>query len=157
MSGGAAANKSGQLGERLVAEVLRHFGVGFAPQFRPGICGLLDKDVRIDFHIPRARGFEEGLYIEARWQDSTGSIDQKIPALVANIKSHYDRKTILVIDGAESDKARNYASDCIGGNLIAVVTLAEFVPFCKAMSEGGGERYIAKMFDPSQGRLWGAA
>ena len=156
MSQGAMANKAGQLGESLCGVVLRHYGIANVSQHSPrGIVSVMGKDVRIDYWLTRPRGFEEGLYVEARFQNSPGSVDEKMVSLVMTIKQRYDLKTILVIDGEYSESSRRFATDNIGGNLMAVMTLSKFAVFCKSISEGNGESFIESEFNPNQPTLFG--
>lgn len=154
MSQGSAANKSGKLGESLCGVVMRHYGIGFVPQHRPGFLGLLEERVCIDFYVPRATGFEEGLYVEARWQDSCGSIDKKIPTLVSTINLKYDRPTVLMIDGEATEKARAYALKNLNPRLIAAMTFPQFIVFAKSVSLGSGETFVLREFNPSQMSLF---
>src|SRR5438876_486436 len=52
-----------------------------------------------DFVLYHPQKHPEGLIIEVKWQQSGGTVDEKFPYLVLNIKSKYPYKTIVLLDG----------------------------------------------------------
>lgn len=155
MSHGAAANKSGNTGNASVAVVLQQSGVKFQSEYPTGVTGDFGEEIRVDFYIAHAVGFDSGMFIEVRMQHVSGSAEKKLVALVQNIKRHYGKPTVLIIDGAKADKQRQYAKAEIGGNLRAVFSLGEFSTFARTLSTGGARAFIRQSFDPDQQTLFG--
>ena len=52
-----------------------------------------------DFIIYGADTFPHGLAIESKWQHAQGSVDEKLPYLVLNIREGYRVPAIIVADG----------------------------------------------------------
>jgi hypothetical protein len=81
-----------------------------------------------DFWVRDTRHFPEGLAIEVKWQQSTGSVDEKFPYLVHNIKECYPCPALVIADGGgQRPGALQWLRAQAGGNLLAVFSLAEFV------------------------------
>lgn len=67
------------------------------------------------------------LIIETKWQQSKGSVDEKFPYLVLNIKEQYPYGTIIVLDGdGYKPGAKKWLREQVGGNLRHVFTMMEF-------------------------------
>jgi hypothetical protein len=99
----------------------------FVAQFPIGhsIYGL---PLLTDFWVRGAAGFPEGLAIEVKWQQSTGSVDEKFPYLVLNLKECYPCPAIVVADGGgQRPGALQWLRFQVGGNLLGVYSLAEFL------------------------------
>ena len=97
-NGGAQANSNGQAAENMIAGLLRSKGVVFERQRRIG-RGIYGTMLRADFYLPKAPGLESGLIIESKWQDASGTVDEKLPYLVENIFTCYPCPVLIVIDG----------------------------------------------------------
>lgn len=70
----------------------------FTDQF--GLCkGIYDTDIKCDFILYHPNKHKNCLVIECKWQESGGSVDEKFPYLVHNIKERYPYATIIVLDG----------------------------------------------------------
>lgn len=81
-----------------------------------------------DFWIFGAPLFPNGLAIEVKWQQSTGSVDEKFPYLVHNIKECYPCPAIVIADGGgQRSGALQWLRAQAGDNLLAVFSLAEFL------------------------------
>ncbi len=52
-----------------------------------------------DFIVYHPEKWPMGLWIEAKWQQSGGSVDEKYPYLVANLKKYPAYHSIIVLDG----------------------------------------------------------
>jgi site-specific DNA-adenine methylase len=66
------------------------------------------------------------LVIESKWQQSGGSVDEKFPYLVENIKL-YAYPTILLLDGDGYKKeAEAWIRRQVGGNFLQVLNMKEF-------------------------------
>jgi hypothetical protein len=91
----------------------------------PSIYGL---PLNADFWVRGARNFPEGMAIEVKWQQSTGSVDEKFPYLVYNIKECYPCPALVIADGGgQRPGALQWLRAQAEGNLLAVFSLAEFV------------------------------
>ncbi len=81
-----------------------------------------------DFWVCGAPGLPAGLAIEVKWQQSTGSVDEKFPYLVHNIKECYPCPALVIADGGgQRPGALHWLRGQAGGNLLAVFSLAEFM------------------------------
>lgn len=81
-----------------------------------------------DFWVRGAPGFPEGLALEVKWQQSTGSVDEKFPYLVLNIQQCYPCPAIVIADGGgQRPGALQWLRGQTTSNLIAVHSLAEFL------------------------------
>lgn len=61
--------------------------------------GIYQTDLYVDFYIINSIVIPSGLIIECKWQESSGSVDEKFPYLNLNIKNCYPEPTILVVGG----------------------------------------------------------
>ena len=81
-----------------------------------------------DFWIYGAPDFPDGLALEVKWQQSTGSVDEKFPYLVLNIQHCYPCPALIIADGGgQRPGALHWLRDQAENNLVAVYTLAEFL------------------------------
>jgi len=96
---------------------------------------IYDTDLSCDFIIYHPGKHKEFLIIDARWQQSTGSTDEKYPYWVLNIKENYPYRTIIILDGGGYRKgAVNWLKSQIDNKLIHILTMSEFQ---KWINEGG--------------------
>ncbi len=80
-----------------------------------------------DFYIYHPTLWPEGLLIESKWQQTAGSVDEKYPFLVLNIKQKYPTKTIILIDGGGYKKqAEEWLRDQTDNKLLKVMNMSEF-------------------------------
>lgn len=99
----------------------------FVAQFPigPSIYGL---PLLTDFWVRGTPGFPDGLAIEVKWQQSTGSVDEKFPYLVLNIQQCYRCPALVVADGGgQRPGALQWLRGQVGGNLLGVFTVSEFL------------------------------
>ena len=93
---GAKANFNGALYEDAVEGVIAKYRVQYQRQHVIG-NGIYGSPITCDFYLPDYR-----LAIECKWQDSAGSIDEKLPYIAENATHFFERyriQTIVVIDG----------------------------------------------------------
>lgn len=150
---GARANKSGEILENHVETTLRAHGYfqvcsygskklqkdfllnsillpkRYAKQVYIG-TGIYQTDVYVDFYLVGLPAMPSGLIIECKWQESSGSVDEKFPYLNLNIQHSYHAPTIVVIGGegmreGAIDWLKQRVSD--NHNLLAVHTLDRFI------------------------------
>lgn len=127
MSQGARANRSGHSAEQIIACVLKEHGFSFKRQYK--ICdSIYGHPVRIDFFIENVEGYPNGLAIECKWQDVSGSIDEKFPYLVLNIKEKFPCPAVIMIDGSgQRYGSLEWIRSQVDAKLIAVFTISEFL------------------------------
>ncbi len=97
----------------------RHFHVGQSIYGTPQYC---------DFIVFHPQRWPNRLIIEAKWQQSGGSVDEKYPYLILNIQMQYSCPTVLVLDGGGYKQGaerwiRNQAGH---GNFLSVFNMPEF-------------------------------
>lgn len=131
ISGGKRANSSGKSSEHLIGCLLEQRGFKVRYRYPLPCKGLWGNDLIVDVFCQGIAQFRNGLILESKWQDSSGSAYQKIPYAIENIKRQYPCETILIIDGEWMRKgigrnAFEWAKTQIGGKLIAVYTFTEF-------------------------------
>ncbi len=143
-SQGAKANLTGNALERFIENILLDCGylrvkdkkrlVNAAPGVaqpsyaRQVHIGTTIYDTRLicDFLLVHPQRWREGLVIEAKWQQSSGSVDEKYPYFVHNIFAS-EHATILVIDGGGyKPGAVEWLRRMQRGNLLHVFHMADF-------------------------------
>lgn len=92
--------------------------------------GIYDTDIYVDFFLVDATSTNSGIIIECKWQQTGGSVDEKLPYVNLNIQHCYPAPTIVLIDGygmrpgaiswLEAQVATNQ-------NLMAVHSLPSFI------------------------------
>jgi hypothetical protein len=99
----------------------------FVAQFPIG-HSIYDLPINADFWVRGADGFPDGLAIEVKWQQSTGSVDEKFPYLVLNIRERYPCPAIVIADGGgQRSGALQWLRSQVDGNLIGVYSVTEFL------------------------------
>ncbi|MBD2089518.1 hypothetical protein H6F67_06585 [Microcoleus sp. FACHB-1515] len=128
MSSGSRANLSGKTAEHILACILKHHGFVVKPQYIAG-RSIYDCELKIDLFVEGIPAFPKGLAVESKWQDVKGSVDEKLPYLVTNIKSIYPFPAVIVIHGGGTRPGaiRWLKSQVDQDKLIAVLSLEEFV------------------------------
>jgi|SRR6056300_772129 hypothetical protein len=97
----------------------------FASQFNLGKNIYKTKQI-VDFIITRAD--DTPLVIQAKWQQSKGSVDEKLPFLVINLKEESPFDSLIIIDGGgyRSD-AVTWIKEQIDNKLLGVFSFSEFM------------------------------
>lgn len=143
MKQGTKANYTGNVLENFIENRLNERGYTYVDKkkFKPAIylgqpiytrqmviCkGIYGTDVKCDFILFHPEKHPECLIIESKWQQSSGSVDEKYPYLVLNIQMKYPHKAIIVLDGDGYKKgALDWLKTQIGNNLTNVFKMAEF-------------------------------
>ena len=115
MQQGTKANFNGEQLEGFMEDTLVRNGYEYVPllsfdelakngskpiytrQYRLGsIYGI---PLKCDFILYHPEQYHDCLIIEAKWQQSGGSVDEKFPYLVLNIREKYPCAAIVVIEG----------------------------------------------------------
>ena len=90
---------------------------------------IYESNWKMDFVISNQRK-DLNLGIECKWQQSAGSVDEKYPYTVLNIKKKSPIPCIIVIDGGGyKQEAYKWLKNQIGGNLTGVFNMSEFTKF----------------------------
>lgn len=98
----------------------------FADQF-PLCKGIYDNDVRCDFILYHPTKHPKCLVIECKWQEAAGSVDEKFPYVVANIKERYPCAAIILLDGGGcKPSAKDWLKKQEDKKLIHVFNMSEF-------------------------------
>ena len=80
-----------------------------------------------DFILYHPQKHSDCLVIESKWQQSSGSVDEKFPYLVLNIREQYPCSTIIVLDGGGYKKgAEEWLRKQQDEKLIHVFNMMEF-------------------------------
>jgi hypothetical protein len=126
------ANTSGRTFESVVIGLIGSKGIDFIPQAALPIRSIFNKQVRVDILIEPCSRVPNGLIVECKWQDVTGSAEEKLPYLVLNIKRQYPYPSIIVIDGdGFTDGAIEWTRTQVDGKrLLAVFSIREFISWC---------------------------
>ena len=142
LSSGAQANYTGNALEKFIESRINEKGYQritpkkfeasiylkqpiYARQFYIG-PSIYQTKMYCDFILYHPQKWEKCLVIESKWQQSSGSVDEKYPYLILNIQqSAYE--TILVLDGGGYKKqAKTWLKKQIGNNLLNVFNMSEF-------------------------------
>jgi hypothetical protein len=97
--------------------------------------GIYGTDIYTDFILNVPSLAISQLIIECKWQQSSGSVDEKFPYLSLNIQHNYPYSTIVVLDGngyKPGAEAWLKAQVGINPNLIAVYSLMQFLSWGNA-------------------------
>jgi len=101
-SQGAKANSSGMFAERMVAEVLRAKGWSYRKQMVVG-TSIYGHKLRADLVVDPRPKLPLGLVIECKWQDAAGSVDEKFPYVVENIRANaYGHPVVIIVGGGKA-------------------------------------------------------
>lgn len=88
---------------------------------------IYETDLYCDFILYHPQKWPKSLAIEAKWQQVGGSVDEKYPFLVLNIKYRYNIPTVLILDGGGYKKgAEKWIRNQVGDNLLHVFNMAQF-------------------------------
>ncbi len=92
--------------------------------------GIYGSDIYVDFYIIGAASISSGLIIECKWQQTSGSVDEKLPYLNLNIQNCYPVKTVVLIDGGGmKPQAISWLNTQVGynQNFLALHSLTSFI------------------------------
>lgn len=90
-------------------------------------------DFKADFILYHPEKWPKCLVIEAKWQEQAGSVDEKYPYLVVNIKTKSPYDTIIVLDGGGyKATALAWLKAQANSKLLAVFNMREFQTWANA-------------------------
>lgn len=146
-SSGAKANKTGRNLEKFVYDALISCGYTLCGNHKKQLfekrCSIVGKQFQeqvptgttiyktkrnVDFLVLNKERFPKSLIIECKWQQSTGSVDEKYPYLIWNIIKT-DIPTIVLLDGGGyKPGAKEWMKSVVNTerSLIGVWDMAEF-------------------------------
>ena len=88
---------------------------------------IYENDMFCDFILYHPEKYPVCLVIESKWQQSGGSVDEKFPYLVLNIKAQTPYKTVVILDGGGyKANAAKWLRNQVDDMLIHVFDMAEF-------------------------------
>ncbi|MBW4630172.1 MAG: hypothetical protein KME49_32845 [Brasilonema octagenarum HA4186-MV1] len=92
--------------------------------------GIYGTDIYVDFYIIGSVTIPSGFIIECKWQQISGSVDEKLPYVNLNIQNCYPAPAIVLIDGGGMKPGsiiwlKNQVAD--NPNLLAVHNLSTFI------------------------------
>ena len=124
-------NRSSQIFENRLAiggkQYVRHLPVGRT---------IYDNPRKSDLYIVNRQLFPEDLIIECKWQQTSGSVDEKYPFLVQNIKKT-QIPTIILIDGnGYKPGALKWLKSQVNQDNNSLVAVWSIADFKKNISEG---------------------
>lgn len=140
---GSIANESGALLESFLENVLRQKGYEFVKgtDFEKSVyleqpiyakhfyLGKTIYDTKFfgDLIIYHPEKFTDCLVVESKWQQSGGSVDEKFPYLVLNLKQKSPYKSIILLDGGGyKPQAETWLKAQVDGKLLHVFNMREF-------------------------------
>lgn len=126
-SQGQQAVKSGKAAEATIYCILKERGYQVAKQYR--FTSPQGNVVILDFYVTNIPRFSKGLAIESRWQETSGSVDEKLPHLAWKIKHDYPCPAIVVYGGggAKPQLVELLKQQADGNKLLAVFSFEEFL------------------------------
>ncbi len=144
---GKEANKSGIRLENWVETLIKDNHYHFVPANRYKASKELDQKIyskqivigktiydtnrKCDFITYNPYTTKTEIVIECKWQDVGGSVDEKYPFLVLNIKK-IGINTIIILDGdGYKKKAKEWLKEQVNGCLLEVMSLTEFAKYVK--------------------------
>jgi hypothetical protein len=92
--------------------------------------GIYQTELKVDFYVLGIPNLSSGLIIECKWQESSGSVDEKFPYLNLNIQHSYPAPTIVILGGAGMrEGASNWLKARVNDNhnLLGVLSLDRFI------------------------------
>lgn len=88
---------------------------------------IYNTDLKCDFIVYHPEKQKECIVIECKWQQSGGSVDEKYPFLVENLKKQSPYKSIIILDGNEYKKgAENWLRKQADKKLLHIFNMSEF-------------------------------
>jgi hypothetical protein len=142
MKQGTKANFTGKNLETFIEHILQDKGYTYieSRSFKVTCCleqpiysrqftvgnGIYDTPITCDFILHDPIKYPNCLVIESKWQESSGSVDEKFPYIVWNIEK-LGYPTIIVLDGGGyKPGAEKWLRNQVGKHLLYVFNMSEF-------------------------------
>jgi len=88
---------------------------------------VYDTQLYCDFILFHPEKYPDCLVIESKWQQSGGSVDEKFPYLVLNIRDQYPCATVVLLDGGGYKKgAEKWLRDQEDEKLTHIFNMVQF-------------------------------
>ncbi len=98
----------------------------YTKQFCLGLS-IYETPFYCDFILYHPEKWPECLVIESKWQEASGSVDEKYPYTILNIKMRSAYKSILLLDGGGyKPGAERWLRDQVDDKLLYVFNMREF-------------------------------
>lgn len=98
----------------------------YARQFHLG-SSIYETPLFCDFILYHPKKWPEALVIESKWQESSGSVDEKYPFTVLNLKKQLAYKSIILLDGGGYKKgAEKWLRNQVDDKLLHIFSMAQF-------------------------------
>jgi len=98
----------------------------YSRQFWLGMS-VYDEPFKCDFIVYHPKLWPDCLVIEAKWQEAGGSVDEKYPYLVLNLKMKNPYKCMVLLDGeGYKPGAERWLRNQTDGKLLHVFNMREF-------------------------------
>lgn len=128
------ANQNGLYAEDVLAAILDIAGFEFDRQYVVGRT-IYGGDHRVDFFVRNCAQYEDGLVIESRWQNSEGSVDEKLPYMYLNLHGCSYRSVVVIHGGACREGALAWMREhCEPTHMFAVYRLEEFMAWLRTLN-----------------------
>lgn len=117
---------------QIKSESQNHGDKYFVPQYK--LCnGIYGTQLKTDILLFDKIKYPLKLAIEIKWQQTSGSVDEKYPYLVINIKKMFPCPAIIIIDGGGyKEGALNWLKGQIDNKLIGVYDLSGFLKWANS-------------------------
>lgn len=125
---GQRAVRNGQMAEKTIYCMIREAGYRVSRQQKIG-KSFSGGNLIVDFFIHDHPAFSEGLIIESKWQETSGSVDEKLVLLREHIMRRFPCPAIVVYGGgaARSGFIEYLKNSVDGKKLYAVFSWEEFL------------------------------
>jgi hypothetical protein len=122
------ANQAGRYAEDVVAAALHEAGCAFERQLVIGRT-IYGTDYRADFVVRNLFEYPQGLVLESKWQSTGGSVDEKFPYLLENIRHACPFPAMVIVhgQGCRAGALEWLRARCCREHLVAVFTLEELM------------------------------
>lgn len=141
--GGSIANETGKILEEFVNDTLLRKGYQFVTKNKFDMCLCLRQKIytrqkivaqtiyntnwKVDFIVHRPDKEPVIFIVECKWQQDRGSVDEKYPYLVHNIKEKLPYAAIILLDGGGyKPRAETWLKAQIDKKLLGVFSMGEF-------------------------------
>lgn len=146
------AQRAGRVVEDILAAVLTAAGVTFDRQVIVGQT-IYGWPLHADF-VVQLPSFSAGLIVESKWQDVGGSIDEKFPYLVMNLRQQTLPSVVIVHGGGCRNGALEWLRAQCDDHLIAVYDLEGFISWVLRLTRASGSLIAVSMEAHRRGSPW---
>lgn len=88
---------------------------------------IYNTPLKSDFMLHHPQKWPDSLIIECKWQQVSGSVDEKYPYTVQNIKEKYPCPAVILLDGdGYKPGAKAWLCSQVDDKLLAVFSMSEF-------------------------------